>query len=104
MTVDQMIGQTVIANRDLAHTPTWRNRPGIPHVVIDSWWQNGEGWYRLESPDGERFDSPDVFWCEATRCGWCWRCGWCCGRQVLDAATGEPRECSRCDHGWSLVE
>lgn len=32
-------------------------------IVIKSFWDNGEGWYKLKDiQTGEVFESPDIFW------------------------------------------
>ena len=31
--------------------------------IIKSFWENGEGWYKLKDiQNGEIFESPDIFW------------------------------------------
>jgi hypothetical protein len=41
--------------------PLFKVVKGQIATVIKSFWRNGEGWYLLEI-NGERFESPDIFW------------------------------------------
>lgn len=43
----------------------WEAVKGRTAKVLKSYWDNGEGWYKLEDLNtGEVFESPDVFWRE----------------------------------------